>query len=127
MSPLARALARLAFLAAAFALGTWAFGWWAVPVLAAAWAVARSFERPPTRAVVRGSGERSHVRGLEADVMRTAPVEAALAALVAWAALLAAGSERLLARFGGIWLWPLLFLGLDVYVLARFLIPYAHL
>ena len=50
-----------------------------------------------------------------------------LVAVVAWAALLAAGSERLLARFGGIWLWPLLFLGLDVYVLARFLIPYAHL
>lgn len=34
-----RVILRIALLAAAFALATYAFGWWAVPFLAAIWAV----------------------------------------------------------------------------------------
>ena len=34
-----RALLALLLLAAAFALGTWILGWWAVPLLGAAWGV----------------------------------------------------------------------------------------
>lgn len=48
-----------------------------------------------------------------------------LIAVVAWAAFLVAGAERLI-RSSGLVIWPLIFLGVDVYVLAKFLIPYAH-
>lgn len=34
-----RDILRITLLAAAFALGTWIIGWWAVPVLAAVWGV----------------------------------------------------------------------------------------
>jgi hypothetical protein len=78
MPPLARTLVRLALLAPAFALATWAFGWWTVPVLAAAWGAARArgTRRPVESAIDRG------------------PAEAAAAALVAWGALLAAAAAR---------------------------------
>ena len=42
-----RLLARSALLAAAIAAGTWAFGWWSVPLVAAVWGwTAASFRRP---------------------------------------------------------------------------------
>ena len=51
-----------------------------------------------------------------------------LVAIVAWAALLVAGAERLLGRWpAGIWVWPGIMLALDAYVLATLVIPDAHL
>ena len=41
MSAIARDVLRIMLLAAAFALGTWILGWWAVPVLGATWGVLR--------------------------------------------------------------------------------------
>jgi hypothetical protein len=77
MPPLARTLVRLALLAAAFALATRAFGWWTVPVLAAAWGAARAWDgRAAATSVIRG------------------PAEAALAALAAWAVLLGLAAAR---------------------------------
>ncbi|MDE3215175.1 MAG: hypothetical protein KGO03_02180 [Gemmatimonadota bacterium] len=58
-----RTLLRLALLTVAFALGTYAFGWWAVPAVAAAWGL------------------------MNPAAPRTA-VRAATAALVAWLLLL---------------------------------------
>jgi D-alanyl-D-alanine carboxypeptidase (penicillin-binding protein 5/6) len=50
-----------------------------------------------------------------------------LVAIVAWAVFLVAGSERLIRRRAGLWLWPILLGALDGYVLLRWLVPYAHL
>jgi hypothetical protein len=50
-----------------------------------------------------------------------------LLAIAAWSPLLVAGAERIGRRSVALWLWPAIFVGLDVYVLARFLIPNAHL
>jgi hypothetical protein len=51
-----------------------------------------------------------------------------LVAIVAWAALLVAGAERLAGyRAAALWLWPVIMLGLNAYVLATWLIPDAHL
>jgi hypothetical protein len=51
-----------------------------------------------------------------------------LVAIVAWATLLVAGAARLAGyRPAALWLWPAIMLGLDVYVLATWLIPDAHL
>ena len=50
-----------------------------------------------------------------------------LVAIVAWAVFLVAGSERLIPRRAGLWLWPILLGALDGYVLLRWLVPYAHL
>jgi hypothetical protein len=58
-----RALLRLALLAIAFGLGTYAFGWWSVPVIGAAWGL------------------------LNPGAPRVA-ARAAVAALIAWALLL---------------------------------------
>ena len=77
MPALAPALVRLAFLASAFALATWALGWWAVPVLAAAWGTARARD----------------VRA-RATPWSRGPAEAMLAASVAWGALLALAATR---------------------------------
>jgi hypothetical protein len=63
------ALASTVLLAAAFALATFAFGWWAVPVVAAIWAV-----------VARGR--------------RGAAAIAGIAAMVAWGALLVIDASR---------------------------------
>jgi hypothetical protein len=50
-----------------------------------------------------------------------------LVAVVAWAALLVGGSEGIGAgRPTSLWAWPVIFAGLDVYVLAKWLIPFAH-
>jgi hypothetical protein len=54
-----------------------------------------------------------------------------LVAIVAWAAFLVGGSEWV-GRLGGwrsvsLWLWPAIFLGVDAYVLAHFLIPLAEI
>lgn len=54
---------RLFFLAAAFGLGTWVFGWWAVPAIGAAW-------------------------GLLARGAPGSALAAGVGALLAWAALL---------------------------------------
>ncbi len=62
---MSRALLRLALVALAFGLGTYAFGWWAVPTVGLAWGV------------MPGSSRRVAVR-------------AGLAAALAWAVLLAA-------------------------------------
>ena len=61
---------RVPLLALAFALATFGFGWWAVPLLAALWGIL-------TRAEASG-----------------AAVAAALGALVAWAAFLLWGAVR---------------------------------
>lgn len=46
-----RALHRLALLTLAFGLGTYAFGWWSVPVIAAAWGfMTAGAPRPAARA-----------------------------------------------------------------------------
>jgi MFS family permease len=51
-----------------------------------------------------------------------------LVAIVAWAALLVAGSAQLgRYRVVSFWVWPTIMLGLDVYVLAHWLIPKATL
>ena len=60
---MSRALLRLALLTVAFALGVYAFGWWAVPATAAAW-------------------------GLINPGARRVAARAAIAALVAWVLLL---------------------------------------
>jgi hypothetical protein len=78
MPPLARTLVRLALLAAAFALATWAFGWWTVPALAAAWGAVRARGAPAPGGAP----------------MNRSPAEAGLAALLAWAALLAMAAAR---------------------------------
>lgn len=76
---------RALLLAAAFAIGTWTLGWWAVPVIGAAWGVLR--------------------RG------RARFGDAFVAAMIAWAALLALDSargamDRLAAVMGGIFSMP---------------------
>lgn len=60
---MSRGLLRLALLALAFALGTYAFGWWAVPAVAFAW-------------------------GAMSGAARRVAVRAGVAAAVAWALLL---------------------------------------
>ena len=80
-----RTVASILLLAAAFALGTWILGWWAVPLLGAVWGIMR----------------RGHPRF----------VGAFAAAAVAWLALLAfdatSGSlGRLLTVMGGIFSIP---------------------
>ena len=80
-----RTVTRILLLAAAFALGTWILGWWAVPLLGVAWGFLR----------------RGHPRF----------VSAFAAAAVAWIALLAfdaaSGSlGRLLTVMGGIFSIP---------------------
>ena len=88
---------RLALLAAAFALGTWALGWWAVPALAALWGAGGALlNQGPTGPTRAG---------------RHAALEAALAALVAWGAILAVAAARaplgaLADRLGGIMRLP---------------------
>ena len=77
-----RATVRIALLAAAFALATRALGWWAVPIVGAAWTI---IQRGATRA----------------------PWESALAAILGWSAifLLAAATSplgELARRFAGI-------------------------
>ncbi|HEX6966615.1 MAG TPA: hypothetical protein VF166_12515 [Gemmatimonadaceae bacterium] len=64
---LVRVLVRIVLLAAAFALATIGFGWWAVALVAAAWGVA-------------------------ARTLRGAAFAAGVAALLAWSALLAWGA-----------------------------------
>jgi hypothetical protein len=49
-----------------------------------------------------------------------------LVAIIAWASLLIAGSERLLRQTIALWLWPVLFVAVDAYVVLRWLVPYAH-
>jgi hypothetical protein len=49
-----------------------------------------------------------------------------LVAILAWAVFLIAGTERLLRRPEALWLWPVLFVGVDAYVLLKWLLPYAH-
>jgi hypothetical protein len=80
-----RAFIRVALLAAAFALGTWILGWWAVPLLGAAWGI-----------VQRG---------------RPRFAAAFVAAALAWAALLAFDAlggalGRLSTVLGGIFMLP---------------------
>ena len=41
MNDTSRASLRIVLLAIAFALGTWILGWWAVPLLGAAWGLLR--------------------------------------------------------------------------------------
>lgn len=50
-----------------------------------------------------------------------------LVAVVAWAALLVGGAIRLAREHAiALWLWPAIFAGIDVYVLAKWLVPFGH-
>jgi hypothetical protein len=51
-----------------------------------------------------------------------------LVGVVAWSAFLLAGSTRIMGgRAVALAVWPAIFIALDVYVLANWLVPYAHL
>ena len=51
-----------------------------------------------------------------------------LVAIVPWATFLVAGAMALAARRAAAsWAWPAIFLAIDAYVLAKWLIPFAHL
>ena len=81
-----RRLVKPLLLALAMGVGTWTLGWWAVPVIGAAWGLLQ-----------RGAARRGR--------------EAALAAAVAWAALLALDASagalpRVATMLGGIFRMP---------------------
>lgn len=61
-----------------------------------------------------------------------APARYLLVSISAWAVLLVAGTDHLTflpsaVRRAAVWLWPLVFAGLDVYVFANYLIPHGGL
>jgi 4-amino-4-deoxy-L-arabinose transferase-like glycosyltransferase len=58
-----------------------------------------------------------------------APARYLLVSISAWAVLLVAGTDHITVlpravRRAAVWLWPLVFAGLDVYVFAQYLIPH---